>query len=78
MITVYTKSNCMPCRLTKRKLDDLGVEYQEVNLEDNPTALQELQALGVSAAPAVEVDGAIVATGFQPGVLKGLAAEQAA
>ena len=40
MVTVYTKNNCMQCKLTKRNLQENGIEYQEVNTDDDEKALE--------------------------------------
>lgn len=42
MITVYTKNNCMPCKMTKRKLQELGVNYKEHNVDEEPEVLEYL------------------------------------
>lgn len=39
MITVYTKNNRMPCKMTKRKLQELGFNYKEINVDENLEAL---------------------------------------
>ena len=46
MITVYTKNNCMPCKMTKRKLQELGVTYKEINVDENLEALEFLMEYG--------------------------------
>lgn len=55
-ITVYTKPNCMPCRMTKRMLDDSRVPYKTVDVEADETAAEYLRGLGIKEMPVVEVD----------------------
>lgn len=56
MVTVFTKDNCQPCRLTLRKLDSKGVEYRVRNIEEDPTAISEIKELGYLQAPVVVTD----------------------
>lgn len=55
MITVYTKNNCQPCKFTKRKLEEKGINYHEVNVDSKPGAVEIIQALGFQQAPVVIV-----------------------
>lgn len=36
MIKIYTTSTCVYCHTLMDWLDELGVEYEEVNAENNP------------------------------------------
>lgn len=60
-VAVYTKSDCQPCKRTKRELELRGVEYTEIDLEKDPGALAYVQSLGHQQAPVV-----VVATSTQP------------
>lgn len=68
---VYTKPDCRMCDATKRKLDDLGVEY-EVR-EFDSAALKMARDKGISSAPMVVV-GSEAIGGYRPDELKRLAA----
>jgi len=50
---VFTKNNCSQCDATKRKLKDLNVEFDEINIEDNPEYLTKLKEMGFRSAPVV-------------------------
>lgn len=52
-IKVYTNSNCVPCRATKRLLTGLGYEYEEISI--TPEIGAELRELGYTSAPVVDV-----------------------
>ena len=53
-VTLYTKPNCQPCRMTKRKLAD--IEYTEVDVTEDPAALAYVKdTLGYTGAPVVYV-----------------------
>lgn len=51
--TLFTKNNCVKCDSTKAKFKELGVEYNEINIEKNPEWLVALKAQGFRSAPVV-------------------------
>lgn len=80
-VTVFTKENCQPCRLTKKKLDELGIEYDERDAEAHLDIYNQLGA--TREAPLVmvthedddmAVDTRMVNfwTGYKPDWIKGL------
>ena len=74
MITVYTKNNCIQCVMTKQELTKHGITYKEINVEEQPTAMEELIERNLRSMPVVEVDGdwAKAFGGFQPDKLEKL------
>lgn len=70
MVTVYSKNNCIQCKMTKKFLTDNQVHFNEVNVEDNPEVLAELKAQGYRQMPIVKAPGMEVFSGFRPDVLK--------
>jgi len=58
-IKIFTKREvpgepkCQPCRLTKKKFDQLGIPYEELYVDEHR---DYLLSLGYAAAPVVEVD----------------------
>ena len=74
MTTVYTKDNCVQCDMTKRLMDKIGVEYQTVDIIDNPEELDRLVELGYRAAPVVITADGDSWAGFQPDKITALAA----
>ncbi|ASZ75606.1 glutaredoxin-like protein [Enterococcus phage phiSHEF4] len=73
MITVYTKNNCMPCKMTKRKLQELGVNYKEHNVDEDLSALEYLMECGFRSLPVVfKDDEPMVTGGFAPNILENL------
>ena len=50
MITLYT-THCPKCRVIEKKLASKNIQYVEV------TDVTEMQKLGFSSAPVLEVDG---------------------
>ena len=73
MTTVYTKPSCVQCDMTKRYLDKAGVEYNTVDITEDPAALELILSMGFQAAPVVISDAGNWA-GFQPDKLNLLAA----
>lgn len=55
-ITVWTKSNCMPCAMTKKELTKRGINFVEKNLEEDAEQLQAFIDQGLAAAPIVVTD----------------------
>jgi glutaredoxin-like protein NrdH len=65
MTIVYTKPNCVQCDATKRWLDNHGIEYSTVDIEQDQEAFDKIVALGFRAAPVVESDAGSW-SGFNP------------
>lgn len=68
MVTVYTKPNCVQCNMTKKYLDDRGVEYSTVDITKDSDALDKIINHGFKAAPVVDADGEWWA-GFKPDLI---------
>jgi glutaredoxin-like protein NrdH len=73
MTTVYTKPNCVQCDMTKRLMDKIGVEYNTVDIVENPAELDRLIEMGYRAAPVVVTEDDSWA-GFQPDKITALVA----
>ncbi len=79
MIRVYTKPDCQQCDATKRKLDQLGLAYEAIDLTMDADAYALVTGLGYKTAPVV-VAGDAHWGGFRPDLIGHLArdAQQAA
>ena len=55
-ITVYTKPSCVQCNATYRALDSKGIEYEILDLSEDPAALEHVKSLGYLQAPVVVTD----------------------
>ncbi|MBF0775306.1 NrdH-redoxin [Streptococcus azizii] len=71
MITVYSKNDCVQCKMTKRFLDQHQISFREINLDEQPEFIDHVKSLGFSAAPVIETETESF-SGFQPGKLKHL------
>lgn len=72
MITVYTKNGCMQCQMTKKELIKRGIEFNEINLDEQPEYIEHVKKLGYSTVPVIQTDQEIW-SGFQPTKLRSLA-----
>ena len=75
-ITVYTKPSCVQCNATYRALDSKGIEYDIIDLSEDPTALETVKGLGYLQAPVVVTDDEHW-SGFRPDKITELAAKAA-
>jgi glutaredoxin len=65
MITVYSKNNCPFCDRAKALLENKGVEYTVVNIEEAPEARELLVDQGLRSVPQIFNDGELLAGGYQ-------------
>jgi glutaredoxin len=57
-VQVYTAAWCRDCRAAKQFLDSHGVEYTEINVDDDPAASDEvMRKVGKRAIPQLVIDG---------------------
>lgn len=63
--TIYTKPGCPFCRAAKDDLIRRGIAYEEINVQGNRKALEEMRRLadGESIVPVI-VEGDKVTVGF--------------
>lgn len=72
MVTLLSKDSCVQCTATKRALDNAGVEYEELNMSNDPAALQRAKDLGFLQAPVVIPPTGEPWSGFIPDRIKAL------
>ncbi len=57
-VEVYGAEWCRDCRSAKEFLDSHGIEYTEVNVDENPAAFDDvLRHVGKRAIPQMVIDG---------------------
>ncbi|RUR38523.1 glutaredoxin family protein [Vreelandella populi] len=71
MITVYSKPGCKPCKMTKAKLNQMGVKYVERDVTWDANAFANVEALGYREMPVV-VNGEQHWSGFRPDLIAAL------
>jgi mycoredoxin len=61
-IIVYTTPWCWECKIAMRFLDERGIAYEEVDIEQRPEAAEIVMALndGMRKVPTLDVEGTIV------------------
>jgi len=59
---MYTTTRCRDCRLAKRFLDERRIDYEEINIDEYPEAVEVvLKATGGKRqVPIFEIDGRFV------------------
>ena len=74
-LTVYTKNNCIQCKMTKKFLKAHGVAFEDRNISDHPEYVDYLKEQGFQSVPVVERDAEPVVNGFRPDLLQQVIAE---
>lgn len=76
MITVYTKNNCVACKMTKKWLENNAINkdfhWIENNVDEDLASLEYLIENDLRTLPVVIKDDEVLAMGFQPHKLKTL------
>lgn len=58
MVKVYSKYNCKHCKQVKRLLKVSGIDYVEINVEDDAEAFKYVkEELGFSQLPVIVAEG---------------------
>lgn len=71
-IIVYSKNNCMQCKMTKRFLKEHNVSFEERNINQDPKYLDILKEQGFKSVPIVMQSDNAPIVGFRPDSLKEL------
>lgn len=71
-IVVYSRTNCSQCRATKMLLNSNEVEFEEINLDEQPEAATKLKEMGMQSLPVVVIPGQEPFFGFRPDILEEL------
>lgn len=56
-VIVFTKPACTQCDDTKAALNERNVEFEIINILDDPSTLKALKAAGFKSAPVVFYNG---------------------
>ena len=71
-VIVYSKNNCMQCKMTKRYLKEHNVSFEERNINQDPEYLDPLKQQGFKSVPVVMNSVSDPIVGFRPDSLKDL------
>ena len=59
-IVIYTRNDCRPCKETKKRFKEFGIDFEEINLDERPDLLDYVKnELGFSATPVIVTDDGI-------------------
>ena len=64
MITIYSKNNCPFCTKAKALLEIKGIEYTEVNIEQDADARQRLVEAGARTVPQIYINEQLLPGGY--------------
>jgi len=70
-VTIYTSNTWPHCVTAKEYLSEKGVDYEEKNVQTDPSARKELVKMGYMAVPVIIVNGETI-VGFDKGRLEEL------
>ncbi len=60
-VIIYTSTGCPYCRKAKAYLRSKGVSFKEINVSQNPAALQEMiRKSGQTGTPVIDINGKII------------------
>ena len=69
-VKIYTTTTCPYCVMAKRFLKENNVKYEEVNVQENRDAAEEMiEKSGQMGVPVIDVDGTII-VGFDKKALE--------
>ena len=71
-IKLFSKNNCMQCKMAKRFLADNNISFEEINIDNDPSAVNFLKEQGYQSVPIITSDATTV-VGFRPDQLLQLA-----
>ncbi|MGX7197821.1 glutaredoxin-like protein NrdH [Enterococcus olivae] len=71
-IKLFSKNNCMQCKMAKRFLSDNNINFEEINIDNEPSAVDFLREQGFQSVPVITSDATTV-VGFRPDQLRQLA-----
>ncbi len=52
-ITIYSKQACIQCTATYRAMDQRGIDYQVIDIEQDEEALNRLRDMGYRQVPVI-------------------------
>ena len=71
-IKLFSKNNCMQCKMAKRFLRENQIAFEEINIDNEPEALEFLKEQGFQSVPVITSDAQTI-IGFRPDQLRQLA-----
>lgn len=76
MLKLYTKDRCFYCKNLKKRLDEWGFEYTEVNIEHDPQGMEYFQQKGYKTVPQLYYNCTNIQQGESTALTKALIEER--
>jgi glutaredoxin-like YruB-family protein len=77
MVIIYTTTWCGFCKMAKKYMDELGISYQEKDVERDPAAgMEAVQKSGQMGVPVIDVNGTIIVGFNKPALDQAFAANK--
>jgi glutaredoxin 3 len=70
MLTVYSKNHCPYCDKAKYLLEQKGIQFQEVKIDETPEAREFVLSEGHRTVPQIYKDGKLLVEGGYQGLAK--------
>lgn len=70
MLTLYSKNNCTYCVQAKNYLKNNNIQFQEINIEQDPQAREFILSQGLRTMPQIFMAGKIFVEGGWSGLSK--------
>jgi len=70
MLTMYSKTNCPNCDKAKAFLENKGIEFRVVKIDENETAREFLMQQGFKSVPQIFSDKELFVEGGLQGLIK--------
>tara|TARA_B100000929_G_C15481475_1_gene411369 strand:- start:1426 stop:1647 length:222 start_codon:yes stop_codon:yes gene_type:complete len=70
-VTVYSKPNCPQCDATAKRMENLGIAFEKIDVTQSQESFDKLVALGHRRMPVVMV-GEKSWSGFRPDLISNL------
>lgn len=74
-LELYTKNNCIQCKMTKKFLNEHNINFAEKNITETPEYIDYLKSKGFRSVPVLEDNDQPIINGFRPDLLKKLIAQ---
>lgn len=71
-LVLYTKNNCIQCKMTKKFLKAHNINFVEHNIDEQPEFINSLKSEGFMATPVVKLPNGNAFSGFRPDELNKL------
>ncbi|AXY25240.1 NrdH-redoxin [Suicoccus acidiformans] len=69
-VKLYSKAGCGECMFTKKFFEKHNIDFQEINITEDPERTQDVVDLGFKALPVVLIEGQEPFSGYRPDKLE--------